>query len=183
MSDMVNREGSGNASGEEAREKVDRLIELLEGHVKIHRRLVSVLERKKKAMVEVKMDGLEAILGEEKAAIDLISESERDRIGLTDEISKDLGYSPSHRLRLLELINRSGEAHRDSLLDLRDELREIADSMDRLNRLNRTLALHSLEHVHLFLSMLRGGDPSSKIYTKDGGQKSKPESILVDRRI
>jgi hypothetical protein len=69
------------------------------------------------------------------------------------------------------------------LLDLRDDLRDIADDLDRLNRLNRTLALHSLEHVHLFLSMLKGSDPQAKTYTQGGEEGGKPESILLDRRI
>ncbi len=161
----------------------DRLIGILERHARLHRQLLSLMERKKRAMVGDRLDELEEILGEERDAVGTIGESERERIALMDAIGSLLGFAPPRRLRLLDLISRVGEEHREVLLDLRDELRDIADDMDRINRLNRTLVLHSLEHVHLFLALLRGKDPAAKTYSKEGGAEEPSGSILLDRRI
>jgi flagellar biosynthesis/type III secretory pathway chaperone len=168
---------------EEIREKVDRLIAILETHARLHRRLLEILEAKKKAMVEARIDELEAIVEGERIAIETVAASERQRIAQTAEVGEALGFQSGRRPRLLDLIGLVGEDHREVLLDLRDDLRDIADKMDRLNRLNRTLVLHSLEHVHLFLSMLRGKDPEAKIYSPSGDEGRKAESILLDRRI
>jgi len=162
----------------ELKEMVNRLIAIIQLHCKLHRDLLSVMEEKKALMVEGQIDEMERVVAREA-----ISESEDERIAVIEEIAATLGYPGSCRLRLLDLINLVGDEQGERLLELRDELREIADHMDRVNQLNRTLALHSLEHVHLFLSLLRGNDPQAKIYTKGGEKDGKSESILVDRRI
>lgn len=167
----------------ELKEMVNRLIAIIQLHCKLHRDLLSVMEEKKALMVEGQIDEMERVVARECAAIEAISESEDERIAVIEEIAATLGYPGSCRLRLLDLINLVGDEQGERLLELRDELREIADHMDRVNQLNRTLALHSLEHVHLFLSLLRGNDPQAKIYTKGGEKDGKSESILVDRRI
>ena len=168
--------------GEEMEQKLDRLIMVLEAHTELHRRLLQIMDHKKALMVDIRIQDLEEVVREEQAAIEIIAESERERIALTEEIGAALGLT-GKRTRLLDLVNRVEDPHRDLLLDLRDDLRTIADDMDRLNRLNRTLALHSLEHVHLFLSMLKGSDPQAKTYNQGGEEGGKPESILLDRRI
>jgi flagellar biosynthesis/type III secretory pathway chaperone len=174
---------SGKELTEEIREKVNRLIAILETHARLHRRLLEILEAKKAVMVEARIDDLEAIVEAERIAVEAVAASERQRIAQTAEVGEAFGFRQGRRVRLLDLIGLVGEDHREVLLDLRDDLRDIADAMDRLNRLNRTLVLHSLEHVHLFLSMLRGKDPEAKIYTPSGDEGGKTESILLDRRI
>jgi flagellar biosynthesis/type III secretory pathway chaperone len=174
---------SGKELTAEVREKVDRLIAILETHSRLHRRLLEILEAKKTAVVEARIDELESIVETERIAIEAVAASERQRIAQTAEVGEAFGFRKNRRMRLLDLIGLVGEDHREVLLDLRDDLREIADKMDRLNKLNRTLVLHSLEHVHLFLSMLRGKDPEAKIYTLSGDEGGKAESILLDRRI
>jgi len=172
-----------DAEGMEIRDLVDRLIAILDGHIRIHRRLLDVLEAKKSAMVEARIEDLEKIVDVEREAIAAVTESERERIRTTDAIGEAMGFSPARRMRLLDLVQVAPEDQKEVLLDLRDDLREIADAIDRLNRLNRTLVLHSLEHVHLFLTMLGGADPDAKLYTAAGGAGAKAGSLLVDRRI
>ena len=162
---------------------MDRLIACLESHVSLHRGLLALLERKKSAMVQARLEELEHVLAAEREAIVAIGESERERIALTAEIGSALGLPPRKRPRLLDLLQRARDEHREPLLDLRDELRDLADGLDRVNDLNRTLVLQSLEHIHLFLSLLSGKDPKAKIYSKAGGEEGGADSILVDRRI
>jgi flagellar biosynthesis/type III secretory pathway chaperone len=169
-------------AGEGLDEKLDRLVRLLETHAELHRRLLKIMEEKKTLLVQIQIEELEDVVAAEQAAIEVIAETERERIALTEEVGSALGLPP-RRTRLLDLINRVEDPHRELLLEVRDDLRNIADEMDRLNRLNRTLVLHSLEHVHLFLSMLKGSDPHAKTYNQGGEEGGKPESILLDRRI
>ncbi len=169
------KEGSG--------EKLDRLVRILEIHVGLHRDLLEIMKAKQTAMVQAETDLLQDIAEAERTAISAISDSERLRIQATAEVGQALGFPGTGRPRLLDIVQVCDEAHRDDLLDLREDLRDVADAMERVNRLNRTLVLHSLEHVHLFLSMLKGTDPDAKIYTKGGGEGGQQESILVDRRI
>ena len=173
---------SAASTGFELEGKLERLVMVLEAHAGLHRRLLQIMEQKKALIIHIQIAELDAIVREEQAAIEVIAESDRERMALTEEIGGALGL-PGKKTRLLDLINRVEGPHRDVLLDLRDDLRDIADDLDRLNRLNRTLVLHSLEHVHLFLSMLKGSDPQAKTYTHGGEEGGKPESILLDRRI
>ncbi len=176
-------EAGGLGSREALESKLDLLIATLEEHARNHRALLEAMERKKDAMVAGRIEEIAEVVGAERLAIEAIGESDRKRIPLTEEVGDAFGFSPGRRMRLLDLVQRVGERHREAILDLRDELRDLADAINRLNRLNRTLVLHSLEHVHIFLSLLKGADPEAKIYTKAGGGETSPGSILLDRRI
>ncbi len=171
------------ASGEEIGTMVDRLVAILNGHLKGHRRLLEAMEKKKQACVRAQIVELEEAVQAERVAVEAIALTEAERSEANGRLSAALGFAPGRRLRLLELIQLVGEEHREALLDLRDELRDVADEIDRLNRLNRNLVMHSLEHVHLFLILLKGEDPEAKLYTRDGEEDSKSAPILVDRRI
>jgi flagellar biosynthesis/type III secretory pathway chaperone len=181
--EMTGERQAETTGSERTAELLDGLAAVLETHLRNHRGLLKVMERKKEACVQVQIGALEAIVAEERQAIEAIAESERERAALTRELAGALSFPEGRPCRLLDLINLAGEDHRETLLDLRDELRGVAEAMDRLNRLNRTLVLHSLEHVHLFLVMLRGADPEAKTYNQDGGEGGKAAPILVDRRI
>ncbi len=173
----------GDKGGEALEAKLDLFVAAIEEHARNHRELLKAMERKKTAMVAGRLDEIEEIVEAEKLAIEAIGESDRKRVPLTDEVGAAYGFAPARRMRLLDIVQRVGERHREAILDVRDELRDLAEVINRLNQLNRTLVLHSLEHVHIFLSLLRGADPEAKIYTKAGGGESSKGSILLDRRI
>jgi flagellar biosynthesis/type III secretory pathway chaperone len=181
--DSISGEGKRGQGGEEIATKVERLVAILKGHLKNHRRLLEVMEKKRQACVRVQIEELEEAVAQERVAVEGIAQTEEERIEATAPLAEALGFSGGSRMRLLDLIQLVGEDHREELLDLRDELRDVADAMDRLNRLNRTLVLHSLEHVHLFLILLKGADPEAKLYNQDGEEGSKADPILLDRRI
>lgn len=180
---------------------LDSMVAILETHLANHQRLISVLRKKRDACVEARIEELDGIVDEEKASIDAIGASERERIQTTDRLAVALdraagpasgaasGSPARRRPRLVEILNRVDGVHRDLLLDLRDELREAADELSKLNQLNRTLVLQSLENVHLYLLMLRGDSPGAATYARPDRRSSgesaggEPGSILLDRRI
>ncbi len=171
------------ASDLEFKNLIEQLIDILEQHVRHHRGLLEIMDRKKKAMIQMKPDELEKILDLEREAIGAVGVVEEERIHLTAAISKALGSPKGGGMRLAELVQYIGEDYQEELLDLREELRDIADAMDRLNQINRTLAMHSLDHLHLYIAMLSGVDPEAKTYGKEGSLKENKPSFLMDRRI
>ncbi|MBI4585795.1 MAG: flagellar protein FlgN [Planctomycetes bacterium] len=171
------------ASDLEFKNLIEQLIDVLKLHIKHHRGLLEIMDRKKKAMISMKREELEKILDLEREVIGAVGVVEEERIHLTAAISKALGSPKGGAMRLAELIQHVGEDYREELLDLREEMRDIADAMDCLNQINRTLAMHSLDHLHLYIAMLSGVDPEAKTYGKEGALKENKPSFLMDRRI
>lgn len=159
----------GKGLTEEIREKVDRLIAILETHARLHRRLLEILRAKRSATIDARVDELDGIIESERIAFEAVAASERQRLAQAVEIGESLGFGRGRRVRLLDLIGLVGEDHQEVLLDLRDDLRDIADAIDDAIRLNRTLVLHSLDNVHLFLSRDRAKGPA--IHSLAGGRR------------
>ena len=67
--------------------------------------------------------------------------------------------------------------------EVRDDLRDVADRIDRVQDRNRTLIGHSLDHIHLFLSVLSGVDPEAKSYSCHGDIKNENRPAVLDRRM
>ena len=166
---------------ETLRQKVSELIEVLYNHLHEHRELTKLLEDKKRAMVEMRSDDIEVLNRSEEERITNIGLVEAERVALATELGEMIGVENPIRLRIRELILYVDQDQVDTLLELRDSLRDVADRLRRLNDINRTLAVHSVEHIHLFVSLLSGMDPNEKVYTPKGTQQTGPVS-LIDRK-
>lgn len=123
---------------------IDRLIAILEGHVENHRRLLSVMGKKMRAVIDGHTDEFREIARLERVALERIALSDVERIVAIETVGQALGFT---RMRLLDLITISGEEHREALLDLRDELRDIREAEDQLKRFTQKLILRSLEQL------------------------------------
>ena len=179
----------GATSSEETGVLVVRLVEVLKGHLKGHRRLLQAMEKRRKARAEGDVEVVEQALAEERVAVEAIALGDEERATATARVAKALGFAPGRRMRLLDLIQLVGEEHRDELLDLRDELREVADALDGLNHLSRTLVLHSEERANLFLVLLEGQEPGSGVEAGEegegweDGEDWEEDPLLLNRRI
>ena len=167
----------------EFKDLIERLIDTLRLHVKHHRNLLDIMERKKKAMIQMSQQEIELILDLEREAIGAVGIIEEERLQIMRAVSEALGSPKGPAMRLAELVHYVGEDYQEELLDLRDEIRDVADSMDCLNKVNRTLVMHSLDHLHLYIAMLAGADPDAKVYNKEGWLNESVSSFLMDRRI
>lgn len=168
----------------EFRELVARLVDVLQQHLAHHRSLADILREKKAAVVELRHADLERIVDLEREVIGAIGVAEEERIAITQDLAVCAGRPRGSDLKLRELVQFAGEEHREELLDLRDELRAVADELDRLNELNRTLLLDSMSHINLYVATLAGRDPDAKTYGKSGtAHDGGLPSMILDRRI
>lgn len=168
---------------EELRQAAARLIEGLHGHLRKHRELVDLLERKKDALVAIDLEGVETIETTEREVVTAIGELEAERIERTAEIGRLIGHPRPAALRLREIVPYVESDQADELIELRDALRAVADRLERLNALARTLASHSMDHIHIFLAMVSGVDPTAKDYSPKGTAATGIPRPLLDRRI
>jgi flagellar biosynthesis/type III secretory pathway chaperone len=162
---------------------VSELVEVLESHVERHQDLCEVLESKKNALVQLDHHSLEDILTREQAVIEKIVEVESERLRLTERIAESIGAPSGRAMRLAELVSYVDDELRDALLEIRDEIREAADRIDRLNRLSGAMTVQSLGHLNLYIALLAGRDPDAKTYTQQGTSRDDASSFLIDRRI
>ena len=123
---------------------------------------------------------LMAVLREEKI-IARIGETETRRLELTRALASLVGSDSGPRMRVAELVGHVDEGAREELLDLRDEIRGLADRLDRLNTLNRTLAVRSADHYQMYIALLSGKDPDAKTHTKKGLEGDEPSSFVFDQ--
>jgi hypothetical protein len=70
-----------------------------------------------------------------------------------------------------------------TLIELRDELRDVADRIEKVQSRNRSLIGHSLDNIHLFLSVLSGIDPTLKDYSPHGEVTPPSNPAVLDRRL
>jgi flagellar biosynthesis/type III secretory pathway chaperone len=162
---------------------VERLTDVLCAHLDAHRCLAEVLEAKEKAIVGLRLDELDGIVERERALINKIGETESQRLACTREIGLLIGHAESAALRLSGIVPYVSHEVGDTLLDLRDELRRVADRIDKTGSRNRTLIGHSLDHIHIFLSVLSGVDPSIKNYAPHGSDAPAIHPAVLDRRF
>jgi len=127
---------------------IDRLIAILEGHLENHRQLLSVMGQKMRAMIDGHTDEFREIARLERVALERIALSDVERIVAIDTVGQALGFT---KMRLLDLITISGEEHREALLDLRDDLRDIREEQELLKRFTQKLILRSLEQLFTYL--------------------------------
>lgn len=169
--------------GIEFEEKVAELVAVLEIHVQCHRDLVQVLRERRDTLVGMQFDELEKHLETERQVIERIGEVETQRLDLVAELASQVGSEAGASMRIAELVIHVDDAAQEELLDLRDEIRDLADELDRINSLNRTLTLRSMDHIHMYIALLGGKDPDAKTYTKQGIQGDDPSSLVLDRLV
>ena len=167
----------------EIEELVEKLLDVLCEHLAVHRELAELLEEKEKAVVKLELESLGQIVEKERALIDKIGEVEERRCKLVSLIGKLIGHPDPLSLRLSGIVPYVSHELADSLLDLREELRNVSDRIEKVQNRNRTLIQHSLDHIHLFLSVLSGVDPSLKDYSPHGSASASIHPAVLDRRF
>ena len=161
----------------------EQLIDVLCDHLAAHRELAEVLEEKEHAVVALKLSELDDITENERALINRIGALEERRCDVTAAIGEHIEAPAPSRLRISDIVPYISEEIAGSLLELRDGLRTVADRIEKVQARNRTLISHSLDHVHLFLSVLSGVDPDAKHYSPEGEVTEAPHPAVLDRRF
>jgi flagellar biosynthesis/type III secretory pathway chaperone len=167
----------------ELEQQADRLADVLCEHLSAHRDLAEVLEAKEKAIVGLRLEELDALVERERALINRIGETDAERHAVTGAVGALIEHPDPGTLRLSAMVPYLSHEMADTLLDLREELRQMADRIDRAASRTRTLISHSLDHIHIFLSVLSGVDPSVKGYAPKGAVAGPAHPTVLDRRF
>ena len=162
---------------------VERLVDVLYVHLSVHRELAEVLERKERAVVRLELEDLDRIVEEERALINRIGETEAERIEITRLIAALIDHKDPTALRVSGIVPYVSPEIGTTLIEIRDELRNVADRIQKVQDRNRTLIGHSLDHIHLFLSVLSGVDPKLKHYSPHGEIEKTAQPAVLDRRL
>lgn len=162
---------------------VEQLIDALCAHLAAHRELADLLEAKERAVTTLDLEQLDEIVERERALINRIGDAEAKRLELVSTIGAIIGDQAPSALRISGIVPYVSTEVADMLLEIRDELRAIADRIDKVADRNRKLIGHSLDHIHLFLSLLSGVDPNLKDYSPHGEAAAPSNPAVLDRRF
>jgi flagellar biosynthesis/type III secretory pathway chaperone len=162
---------------------VDVLIDVLYRHLDAHRELAEALEDKERALLKLELETIDEVLERERAVINRIAALETERTEATARIGEAIGHEDPAAMRLSAVVPYVSHELGLSLIEVRDELRTTAARIDKVTQRNRTLVSTSLDHIHLFLSVLSGSAAEPKTYSPQGESKAKARPAVLDRRI
>ncbi len=167
----------------EVEQLTEQLLDLLCEHLAAHRELAEVLEEKERAVVALELELLDEIVERERAIINRIGVLEERRCALTERIGKLIEHPDPTSLRLSGIVPYVSPELADTLIDIREELRNTADRIEKIQDRNRVLIQHSLDHIHLFLSVVSGVDSALKDYSPHGPEPGTASPTVLDRRL
>ena len=134
---------------------IRQLVDTLQEELRQNQRLLKVVRRKKEALSLEGHDELEGVLRVEREMLTNAVTLERDRISLVIELGQLLGHPTPSRLRLAEIMLYADSESRDELLDLRDDLRDVADALDDLTSVEPIFSRQRKEQVRLYVTPSR----------------------------
>jgi flagellar biosynthesis/type III secretory pathway chaperone len=130
-----------------------QLIELLEKHVKLHKGLLELANKKTEALKKGDMEALSEMMKEEQKYIVAIKQIEKERILAVEKIISALGHTQTEPT-LTTCIELVEEPERRALERLRDNLVAIVAELRNINELNQQLLQQSLQFVNMMLDMI-----------------------------
>jgi flagellar biosynthesis/type III secretory pathway chaperone len=149
-----------------------QLIKLLEKHVKLHKGLLELANKKTEVLKKGDMEALSGIMKEEQKYIAAINQVERERIHVVEAM-----VSEKDERTLTNCISLAEGTERAMLEKLRDDLTAVISELKDINLLNQQLTQQSLQFVNVMLDMLMPqplevnyGAPSKATAPYEGGR-------------
>jgi flagellar biosynthesis/type III secretory pathway chaperone len=130
-----------------------QLIELLEKHVKLHKGLLDLANKKTEVLKKGDMEALSEMMKEEQKYIAAIKQIEKERILAVEKIISALGHMQTEPT-LTTCIELVEEPERSALERLRDNLVAVVTELKNINELNQQLLQQSLQFVNMTLDMI-----------------------------
>ena len=143
------------AAHQEFRSMIAELLDTLQEELRQNQRLVRLVRRKKVSLLREARTELDALLRAEREVLNDVATIERDRIQLVSQLGEVLGHPQPSRLRIAEVILHADPHYRDELLDIREEMRDLADELDDLNAVEPLFTRHRQDNVRLFVTPSR----------------------------
>jgi flagellar biosynthesis/type III secretory pathway chaperone len=130
------------------------LIKLLEKHVKLHKGLLELANKKTEVLKKGDMEALSGIMKEEQKYIAAINQVDRERIQVVEAM-----VSESNERTLTTCISQTEGTERAMLEKLRDDLIAVVSELKNINLLNQQLTQQSLQFVTVMLDTLMPQPP------------------------
>jgi hypothetical protein len=130
-----------------------------------HRRLLTFTDAQQAAMKSVDLTALDAAVNGQEACRLRITTLEVRRRGLVAQLSK--GQKVEQPVTITKLADLYPQ-RRQSLLKLRDELRDVASTISNRTKVASRLAGAVLGHLNTVVRLLAGAVERAGVYTKAG---------------
>jgi flagellar biosynthesis/type III secretory pathway chaperone len=150
---------------------LEGLNEVLALEAELHEKLLVAAERKRGAVLEGNLAGLEEILKVEQALIAQVEQAEEKRTALTAVSAAELELA-SESVKMSDIIAKAPEPFAAKLGKTRQRLRAALDTLRYRTRQNAELLQASLEHVKAFMKMVAEASAPSAEYGSDGRKKA-----------
>lgn len=149
----------------------------LKQQVSLYGKLLSIEERKQKALLANDLQEIDTITGLEEQLFLEASNLEKERLLWAEQIGRDLGKAPED-LTLAELAE-----HFPVLQEVRLELDQVVGNLKEIHELNSQLLQQAMKVVDFTIGMLTHQEKST--YTHPGKQNYTENGKLhfLDRRI
>jgi len=155
------------------------LINLLEGTHDVTTRLLDVIERKRKALVRLRMDELQLLSREEENLMDALVDLDAERVLLASEAAEELGLRRD--ATILEIADAAGDDAGSRLVELRLRLRAAAEQLSRSTKLTARLAEKSVNFFGQMVRTLAAAGMVNPTYTQKGIASAPRGRTLVDQ--
>lgn len=156
------------------------LINLLKGTHSLTVKLLDVIKRKRKALVRLRMDELQALSREEEGLMDALVDLDDERAQVAGEAARALGLREN--ARVLEIAEAAGEPARSDLVDLRTRLAAAAQKLSRSTKVTARLAEKSVAFFGQMVRSLAAAGMVKPIYTQNGIDATPQGRALVDQK-
>lgn len=134
--------------------KMNRLYELLDNLIQLHKALYTLATQKKEVLIKGQVDELVAITRQEQHLMKGITAAETARQQTVQELSAEKGFSLQEG-RLAELIKLTTSAEeKQRLTTYREELARVVEQLRETNDVNQQLLKQSLSFVTMTLDLL-----------------------------
>ncbi|MBF0625051.1 MAG: flagellar protein FlgN [Magnetococcales bacterium] len=161
--------------------QVEQLQEILQRLIVEFEGLQELLRQERTLIKERKTDAITAIAGRIDAALEQVRTVDTQRQGLTHQLARAMKLPPERR-RLKDLDAALGG--QGGLLALRDRLREVIGTADRLNRENQAAFKGVLGAMEALLHAVNGPADRSISYNRLGGREAnRGLSRMFSRRL
>ncbi len=127
------------------------LINLLEEETALLQSLIGAAMRQQQALIRLRAPELEDANAEQERILGQIRLAERRRTRLIDE---EFPENESAAASLSDIISKAEEGKRDSLVELQEKLRGLAQQLQEINAINRVLTHRARTSVREVMSFI-----------------------------
>ena len=160
---------------------MDELVSTLRGELQIYNELIPLADKKSAVIIENDTKTLSEITEEEQLAVEKLKTLEKKREGIMANMRVVLNKKNSSLKleELIELMEKQPET-RQSLIDLKKQLKETLEDLKTINDRNTRLIQESLEISEYHLNMIRSSRSYiGNNYTRKAGQFGQFDTMMT----